>query len=172
MQLQSFAAHHGSVQCATFGTKGSAGSRLLATGGGDQLVNVWSVGTQAAVCSLQGCSSGVSSLVFGPGEERILAGAEKGTLKLFDVDGAKAVRSITGHRGAVTAVDIHMSRSHFMASGSSDTNCKLWDSRARDCVAKYVGHSGALNTLAFSPDGQWLASGSADGMVKVRLSAV
>lgn len=56
----------------------------------------------------------------------------------------------------------------FLASGSADTNLKLWDIRRKGCIFTYKGHSKAVNTLKFSPDGQWIASAGEEGAVKVR----
>jgi WD40 repeat protein len=44
---------------------------------------------------------------------------------------------------------------------------KLWDVKSGKTTATLTGHTGSVNTLAFSPDGQRLASGSADKTVRL-----
>ena len=161
--LQEFVAHSTHTSCLQIG-RSTAG--LLATGGDDFVVNVWSIGKTGVLVSLRGHSSPVTSVCFDRAEENVLAGSEKATIKLFDLEGDKVVRTITGHRAAVTALDMHKV-GQFFASGSRDTNFKLWDRRERDCVATYKGHSGAISMLSFSPDGKWVATGASDGSVKV-----
>ena len=47
---------------------------------------------------------------------------------------------------------------------------QLWDIRRKGCIFTYKGHSSTVNSLRFSPDGQWIASTGDDGYVKVRSS--
>lgn len=54
-----------------------------------------------------------------------------------------------------------------LASGSLDTAIKLWDIRRKGCIFTYKGHNKTVNSLKFSPDGQWIASAGEEGMVKV-----
>lgn len=44
---------------------------------------------------------------------------------------------------------------------------QLWDIRKKGCIATYKGHTQAVNSLKFSPDGLWIASAGQDGLVKV-----
>ena len=44
---------------------------------------------------------------------------------------------------------------------------QLWDIRRKGCIFTYKGHSSTVNSLRFSPDGQWVASAGDDGFVKV-----
>lgn len=44
---------------------------------------------------------------------------------------------------------------------------QLWDVRKKGCIFGYKGHNGTVNSLKFSPDGQWIASGGDDNFVKV-----
>lgn len=39
--------------------------------------------------------------------------------------------------------------------------------RAEQCQATFREHSGPINTLMMSPDARWVASGSADGSLKI-----
>ena len=41
---------------------------------------------------------------------------------------------------------------------------KLWDVAAGHVVATLKGHTDGVKGLGFSPDGNWLATGSADGL--------
>ena len=43
----------------------------------------------------------------------------------------------------------------------------MWDIRRKGCIFTYKGHNQMVNSLKFSPDGQWIASAGEDGGVKV-----
>jgi WD40 repeat protein len=43
----------------------------------------------------------------------------------------------------------------------------MWDIRRKSWIFTYKGHRIVVNSLKFSPDGQWIASGGDDGLVKV-----
>ena len=49
-----------------------------------------------------------------------------------------------------------------LASASDDKTIRLWDPITGDLRCKLEGHLAPVNTIAFSPDGQTLASGSGD----------
>ncbi len=54
-----------------------------------------------------------------------------------------------------------------MASGSGDKTIKLWSVESQKEVTTLQGHRYSVNSVAFSPDGKYLASGSADNTVKL-----
>lgn len=55
----------------------------------------------------------------------------------------------------------------FFASGSLDTNLKIWDLRKKGPIHTYKGHTRGVNVLRFTPDGRWVVSGGEDNIVKV-----
>jgi WD40 repeat protein len=54
-----------------------------------------------------------------------------------------------------------------LVSGSWDKTMRLWDVASHSCVATLTGHLGQVLSVAFSPNGRWLASSSDDQMVRL-----
>ncbi|MDE0043505.1 MAG: leucine-rich repeat domain-containing protein, partial [Candidatus Poribacteria bacterium] len=50
---------------------------------------------------------------------------------------------------------------------SQDSTVKLWDVATRQAITTFEGHLGLVWSVAYSPDGETLASGSFDGTVKL-----
>lgn len=46
----------------------------------------------------------------------------------------------------------------YIATGSSDWSARLWDVQRGTSVRVFIGHQGVVSTLAFSPDGRYLAT--------------
>ena len=55
----------------------------------------------------------------------------------------------------------------YFASGSNDTQVKIWEERMRDPAQILKGHGQVVTALRFSPDGNWLATGAEDGQIIV-----
>jgi general transcriptional corepressor TUP1 len=53
-----------------------------------------------------------------------------------------------------------------IAVGYSDNIVRLWDLRTRQPVERLVGHIVRVSSVAFTPDGKGLVSGSVDGTLK------
>jgi WD40 repeat protein len=52
-------------------------------------------------------------------------------------------------------------------SASYDNTLKVWDVATGECVATLEGHSGSVKSVAISPDGRRVVSGSGDGTLKL-----
>ncbi|KAM9063802.1 katanin p80 WD40 repeat-containing subunit B1 [Sarcophilus harrisii] len=162
-KLQEIVAHASNVSSLVLG-KGSG--RLLATGGDDCRVNLWSVNKPNCIMSLTGHTSPVESVRLNTPEELIVAGSQSGSIRVWDLEAAKILRTLMGHKANICSLDFHP-YGEFVASGSQDTNIKLWDIRRKGCVFRYKGHTQAVRCLRFSPDGKWLASAADDHSVKL-----
>ncbi|XP_061863421.1 katanin p80 WD40 repeat-containing subunit B1 isoform X1 [Colius striatus] len=162
-KLQEITAHSSNVSSLVLG---KSSGRLLATGGGDCRVNVWSVNKPNCIMSLTGHTTPIESLQINTNEELIVAGSQSGSIRVWDLEAAKILRTLLGHKANICSLDFHPFGS-FVASGSLDTNIKLWDVRRKGCVFRYKGHTEAVRCLRFSPDGKWLASAADDHTVKL-----
>ncbi|KAG6472335.1 hypothetical protein ZIOFF_069795 [Zingiber officinale] len=141
--LLEFVAHSSNVNCLKIGRKTS---RVLVTGGEDRKVNVWAIGKPNAILSLSGHMSAVESVNFDSSEVLVAAGATSGSNCI--------------------AVDFHPF-GEFFASGSLDTNLKIWDIRRKGCIHTYKGHTRGVNAVKFTPDGRWVVSGGEDNIIKL-----
>eukprot|EP00916_Digyalum_oweni_P002124 GHVL01003953.1.p1 GENE.GHVL01003953.1~~GHVL01003953.1.p1 ORF type:complete len:749 (+),score=147.86 GHVL01003953.1:60-2306(+) len=161
-KLQELHAHTAPVRCATLG--GRSG-QVMATGGDDKKINVWRVGRPNALMSLGGNASSVDCVCFDSAEETLLAGFQGGGMKVYNLEAQKS-RVIEGHRTRVLCCDFHP-YGDFIASGSQDTNLKIWDLRRKSCIQTYKGHKDAVTVVRFSPHGRWIMSGGADHQLRL-----
>ena len=67
---------------------------------------------------------------------------------------------LKGHTTSVNCFGVYPEDNTKLVSGSYDTLIKLWDVRDKNCSATLKKHNQQINSLAISPDGNLLLSGS------------
>ena len=88
------------------------------------------------------------------------------TIKLWDLDSGKILRTLAGHADSVDSVAFSPD-GKLLASGSDDHTVKLWDVASGQNTRTLSEHTEWVKSVAFSPDGQTLASGAWDHSVKL-----
>src|SRR5262249_20465953 len=109
------------------------------------------------------------NVAFSPDGRRLVTGGEGNTVKIWDAEkGGEPPMTLRGHSREVYAVAFSPNDGgRWIASGGEDSRAKIWDSRTGVEVITFRGHTGLISSLAFSPDGKRLYSGSRDTTVKV-----
>jgi WD40 repeat protein/serine/threonine protein kinase len=98
---------------------------------------------------------------------RLLAsGGSDGNVKVWDTQTWNALHELRDATGRVASVAFHPKRSHRLAWGGTDGTVKVWDSVTKE-TRTLRGHTNWVESIAFSPDGEWIASASLDGTVKI-----
>ncbi|CRG89821.1 Vegetative incompatibility protein HET-E-1 [Talaromyces islandicus] len=76
------------------------------------------------------------------------------------------LQTLEGHAGSVGSVTFSPD-GQILASASSDSTIKLWNTKTSSELQTLIGHAGWIRSVTFSPDGQILASASDDSTVKL-----
>ena len=140
----------------------------LASGTTDNVVSVWEVATGQCLKVLKGEEEGCSSMAFSP-DGRVLAGTYHHQVRLWDTDTWQPIGTLEGHGLRVAYVAIapvpDPQGRVIVASGSHDQTVRLWDLHSRQCLHILQDHANLVWNLAFSGDGQTLATSSMDGTI-------
>ena len=66
---------------------------------------MWKLGKSVNILSLAGHQSPVECVTFDTKEEKVIAGSQGGSLKVFHLQEAKVLRTLSGHMSACTSLD-------------------------------------------------------------------
>ncbi|KAI3842261.1 hypothetical protein MKW98_026051 [Papaver atlanticum] len=90
--------------------------------------------------------------------------------EIFDADEDEpddSMHIFTGHTGELYTVACSPTDATLVATGGRDDKGFLWKMGVGDWAQELQGHKDSVSSLAFSKDGQLLATGSLDGTIKV-----
>jgi WD40 repeat protein/tetratricopeptide (TPR) repeat protein len=138
----------------------SPDGRRLATGSMDGTTRLWDARTGARLYELKGHISGLTGMAFSLDGKR-LATAGMGpdtTVRLWDAETGALLREFK-HKMVVTSVAVSPDGTR-LVTGSGDKTARLWNAETGALLQEFTGLTGAVTSLAFSPDGALLAGRS------------
>ncbi|KAJ2724617.1 general transcription repressor [Coemansia sp. Benny D115] len=151
------------------------GSTIL-SGSGDRTVRLWSLesGKEVYKFSIDDMGpkdAGVTSVAFSPNGKLVAAASLDKMIRLWDVTTGQLLQRIDGHKDSVYAVAFAPD-GQALLSGSLDKTLRIWDlghygpnGRPQEmvqCRSHLAGHKDFVLSVAYSPDGNWIVSGSKD----------
>ncbi len=121
--------------------------------------------TSQQPATLMGHAGEVNTVAISPDGKKIVSGSDDKTLRIWDLNSQKLLRTLTGHTDWVYALALSAD-GQTIVSGSKDKTIKLWQLSGQQ-IRTLTGHTSYINSVAISPDSTKLVSGSYDKTVKV-----
>ena len=188
-RLRLLKGHQSWVRTVAFSPDG----QILASGSDDTTIKLWHRKTGRELCTLSGHTRSVYSLAFSPVDYDLLGDDGKISYPDSKEEGGavqeKSDRfpphSERNRRTPATLEEQSISASadqasetplpppqkrgvrQILASSSDDLTIKLWDWMTGQELCTLTGHKSWVHTVAFSPNGQTLVSGSGDNQIKI-----
>jgi WD40 repeat protein len=169
-RLRTLQKHSGAVYSVAFSSDG----KRLVSGSEDHNIIIWDVKSGAIVRVLEGHTAAVYSLAFTTDGKLLASGSEDKNIILWSALDGTRLRTLKGEKDAVFCVAFSPDGKR-LASGngaipnglnvtllSTDRDVVLWDVQNGTRLLTLKGHKNGVTSVAFSPDGRVLASGSGD----------
>ncbi|KAF8935184.1 proteinral transcription repressor [Dissophora ornata] len=155
----------------------SRDGRIIASGSGDQTARIWDMDSGKClyvltVGDVDMKDAGVTSVAISPDGRLVAAGSLDKMVRVWDTRTGQLLEKLEGHKDSVYSVAFAPD-GKTLISGSLDKTLKAWDlnlsgrggqngSRGSTCKATFNGHKDFVLSVAVSPDGKWVVSGSKD----------
>ncbi|WBW71218.1 transcriptional corepressor Tup12 [Schizosaccharomyces osmophilus] len=153
----------------------SKDGKTLISGSGDRTICLWDVeaGEQKLILHTD---DGVTTVAFSPDNQYIVAGSLDKVIRVWTASGT-LIEQLVGHQESVYSICFSPDGSH-LVSGSLDNTIRLWELQATRrippsaikeggiCKQVFSGHKDFILSVAMSPDGKWIISGSKDRTIQ------
>ncbi|KAA8913159.1 WD40-repeat-containing domain protein [Sphaerosporella brunnea] len=149
--------------------------RHIASGSGDRTVRVWDIESGQNVLTLS-IEDGVTTVAISPDGKLVAAGSLDKSVRVWDAHTGYLIERLEGpdgHRDSVYSVAFSPN-GRDLVSGSLDKTIKMWELHTTrgvpaitgttrgKCTKTFEGHKDFVLSVALTPDGKWVLSGSKD----------
>ena len=145
--------HADRVHSVAFSKKGTT----LASASKDGTVKLWDVATRENTATLEGALVSVSSVAFSP-DGILLSGHFDGSVRFWDVLNRGVIHQLEGAVASTSAA--FSGDGTTLALGSDDRTIRIWDVGTGTQAGALEGHTSAVSSVAFLPDGATLVTGA------------
>ncbi|MGI0486563.1 AAA-like domain-containing protein [Pantanalinema rosaneae CENA516] len=160
-----FKGHINFINDITFSRNG----KYILTAAADNSIRLWSTSTDdSLVRILEGHEDDVRSIKISPNGKWIATGDGNGTVRIWESTGLM-VREFKAHsQGRIGSIDFSPDSEQILTASDLESTAHLWNingSLIRKFNRPYRKNVSEIYSVAFSPDGRWVVTGSANGAV-------
>ncbi|MDE0638210.1 MAG: hypothetical protein OXI43_20410 [Candidatus Poribacteria bacterium] len=151
----------------------SPDSKTIVSGGGDKTVRLWNARTGGNIRTLTGHTETVIAVAYSPDGGTIVSASRDKTGRMWDANTGENIKTLTGHNDIIVSVAYSPDGNTIISAGW-DGMLHRWDAQTGEPLKTYEiytgvlyfarGHAGAIKHIAFSPDGQTIATTGAGTM--------
>ncbi|MEO0405860.1 MAG: serine/threonine-protein kinase [Cyanobacteria bacterium P01_A01_bin.135] len=120
----------------------------------------------SAYATFKGHSAQLNTLALSLDGTMLASGSDDQTIKLWDVQAGKELRTLPRHSDRVQAVAFSPD-GKLVISGSGSSDLLVWETATGVLRTSLTGHDSAINDIKVSSDGRILASASADRTIRL-----
>lgn len=151
-----------------YGVAFSPDGKSVATASYDKLIKLWDVATGAEIRTFKDHIEAIYAIVFTPDGKHLISGAADRTVKLWDVATGERLYTLSEPQDGINALALDPTGPR-LAAGGLDKTIRVWTlgEKGGTLDNSLIAHEDAILRLAWSPDGKFILSSSADGTIKL-----
>ncbi|MDE0185432.1 MAG: sigma-70 family RNA polymerase sigma factor [Candidatus Poribacteria bacterium] len=145
----------------------------------DGTLRLWDVANRAQIALLSQSDTDeledINDIAFSPNGAILASASDDDTIRLWDVHNQMRLGVINTNAGGVTSIafrpdgktlaSLNCRRAATAGHKGGDMALRLWSVRTRRQIAAVQNHTAAIESVALSPDGSFLASAHHDGII-------
>jgi WD40 repeat protein/uncharacterized caspase-like protein len=168
--------HYAPVQSVAFSPDG----KQVLTASSDQTARLWDAVSGLEIRSFQAQTS-VNDAAFSPDGTQVITGhLDRKMARTWDTATGKLIRTFQGPDGPGSRVRFSPDGKHVLGTSAKpvqktravyDYTVRLWNASSGAEVCTFTGHSGDVQSVAFSSDGAQVLTGSRDGTARLWATA-
>ncbi|KAK5056807.1 hypothetical protein LTR84_012339 [Exophiala bonariae] len=146
----------------------SPDSTRIITGADDGLIKIWDVSSGFHIATFTEHTSAVTASTYSKRGNILFTSSLDGSVRAWDMLRYRNFRTFTAPtRLSFSCLAIDPSAEIVCAASHDSFDVHLWSVQTGALLDRLSGHEGPISTLAFTPDGRYLVSGSWDRTIRV-----
>lgn len=146
----------------------SPDSTRIVTGSDDGLIKIWDVASGFHIATFTEHTSAVTASVYSKRGNVLFTSSLDGSVRAWDMLRYRNFRTFTAPtRLSFACLAVDPSAEVVCAASHDSFDIHLWSVQTGALLDQLSGHEGPISTLAFTPDGRYLISGSWDRTIRV-----
>ena len=158
--LQTLKGHEDKITSISLSQDGTT----IASASDDKTIKLWSRDGKL-LQTLKGHNDGIDNISLSPNATVIVSSSSDGTVKLWSRDG-ELLQTHKQQTYKVAKIGFSSDRNFIIASNNEEKTIRLWSENGKQ-LRIIRGHNNAIWNIGFSPDGETIATASADHTVKL-----